>query len=281
MFNELCKINTKPEPFQYYTAEDLWTDEHTSKKMLEFHLDQSINASSRSVNFINQSVSWMVDYFGLNSSSDLLDLGCGPGLYTNRFAQKGINVTGVDFSKRSLEYARKTAYNNNLNVNYIAKNYLDFETDKKFDLITIIMCDYSALSPNQRKIMLEKFKYMLKPNGKVLLDVYSLNYYNQKSETFTYEFNHMDGFWSPEDYYCFINNYKYDNIKVTLDKYTIIEKNRTRVVYNWLQCFTLESLKKEFEENNLVVEKAYSDVSGREFDPGSLEFAVIAGKEQN
>lgn len=281
MFNELCKITTKPEPFQYYTAEDLWTDEHTSKRMLEFHLDQSVDASSRSVNFINQSVSWIVDYFGLNSSSDLLDLGCGPGLYTNRFAQKGINVTGVDFSKRSLEYARKTAYNYNLNVNYIAKNYLDFETNKKFDLITIIMCDYSALSPNQRKTMLEKFKYMLKPNGKVLLDVYSLNYFNQKDETSTYEFNHMDGFWSPEDYYCFINTFKYYDIKVTLDKYTIIEKNRTRVVYNWLQCFTLESLKKEFEENNLVVEKAFSDVSGREFDTGSIEFAVIAGKEQN
>lgn len=204
------------------------------EKMLEYHLDESVDASSRSLNFINQSVSWIVNYFGLNSNSDLLDLGCRPGLYTNRFAQKGINVTGVDFSNRSLEYARKSAYNYNLNVNYIANNYLDFEADKKFDLITIIMCDYSALSPNQRKILLEKFKYMLKSNGKVLLDVYSLNYFNQKDETSAYEFNHMDGFWSPEDYY-------------------------------------------EFEENNLVVEKAFSDVSGREFDPGSPEFAVIAG----
>ncbi|MFX4263632.1 hypothetical protein ACOBQJ_15710 [Pelotomaculum propionicicum] len=101
MFNELCKINAKPEPFQYYTAEDLWTDGHTSKKMLEFHLDESVDASSRSMNFIEQSVSWIVDYFNLNSSSDLLDLGCGPGLYTNRLAQKGINVTG-EFEENNL-----------------------------------------------------------------------------------------------------------------------------------------------------------------------------------
>ncbi len=279
MFIRLNEINTKPEPFHYYTAGDLWTDEHTSKKMLEFHLDQSVDVSSRNINFINRSVSWIVDYFNLNAGSDLLDFGCGPGLYTNRFAQKGISVTGVDFSEKSLEYARKTANNNNLNVDYIADNYLDFETDKKFDLITMIMCDYSSLSPNQRKIMLEKIKYMLKSNGKVLLDVYSLNYFNLKDETSTYEFNHMDGFWSAEDYYCFINTFKYYDLNVTLDKYTIIEKNRTRVVYNWLQCFTLESLKKEFEENNLVVEKVYTDVSGRKFDPGSLEFAVIAGRK--
>jgi 2-polyprenyl-3-methyl-5-hydroxy-6-metoxy-1,4-benzoquinol methylase len=279
MFGKLSEINTKPEPFQYYTAEDLWTDEHTSKKMLEFHLDGLVDVSSRNINFINRSVSWIVDHFNLNAGSYLLDLGCGPGLYTNRFAQKGINVIGVDFSERSLEYARRTANNNNLNVDYIADNYLDFETDKKFDLITIIMCDYSALSPNQRKIMLEKFKYMLKPNGKVLLDVHSLNYFNQKVEFSTCEFNHMDGFWSPEDYYCFINTFKYYDLNVTLDKYTIIEKDRTRVVYNWLQCFTLESLEKEFEENNLAFEKAYSNVAGGEYDPGSLEFAVIAGKE--
>jgi len=26
MFAELEKINSRPEPFQYYTAEELWTD---------------------------------------------------------------------------------------------------------------------------------------------------------------------------------------------------------------------------------------------------------------
>jgi hypothetical protein len=34
MFKELERINERPEPFQFYTASDLWTDEHTSKQML-------------------------------------------------------------------------------------------------------------------------------------------------------------------------------------------------------------------------------------------------------
>jgi hypothetical protein len=39
MFEELDKINSCPTPFQFYTAEELWAEENTSKKMLEYHLE--------------------------------------------------------------------------------------------------------------------------------------------------------------------------------------------------------------------------------------------------
>ena len=106
--------------------------------------------------------------------------------------------------------------------------------------------------------------------------MYSLNFFNQKDELSTYELNYLDNFWSPDDNYCFINSIKYDDVKVTLDKYTIIEKNRKRVVYNWLQYFSVESLKKEFEENDLIIDDIYSDVSGNDYNSESLEFAVVA-----
>ena len=280
MYKQLKEINKRPEPFQFYTAEELWADEYTSKKMLEYHLNESIDVSSRNIKFINQSVNWITNRFNLNSNSDIIDFGCGPGLYTNRFAEKGIKVTGIDFSKRSIEYAKQIALNSDLNVTYIHKNYLDFKTDKKYDLITMIMCDFCALSPNQRKILLGKFTNLLKPNGKVLLDVYSLNYFIQKDELSTYELNQLNNFWSPDDYYCFINSFKYNDIKVTLDKYTIIEKKRIRIVYNWLQYFSLESLKKELEENNFIIDNTYSDVTGKDYNSKSLEFAVVSGKKQ-
>jgi hypothetical protein len=34
MFEELEKISSRPRPFEFYTASDLWTDEHTSEQML-------------------------------------------------------------------------------------------------------------------------------------------------------------------------------------------------------------------------------------------------------
>lgn len=278
MFKELKEINSRPAPFQFYTADELWTNEHTSKQMLDYHLNESIDLSSRNLNFIEQSVEWIVSRFGVNKNTEIADFGCGPGLYTTRLADRDGSVTGIDFSESSLEYAKKVAAQKGLNINYVHTNYLDFESTHRFDLLTMIMCDFCVLSPEQRKIMLSKFSSLLKPGGSVLLDVYSLNHFNQIEESATYERNQLNGFWSSQDYYCFVNTFKYEKEKVTLDKYTIIEELQTRIVYNWLQYFSKESLTEEFEKNGFQVEDFYSDVSGTAFDANSLEFVLVAKK---
>ena len=281
MFELLKEINARPEPFQYYMAEALWTDEHTSKKMLEYHLNESVNVSSRKGEFIQRSVEWIASHFNVNSQTSIADFGCGPGLYTTRLAEKGVDVTGIDFSERSIRYATQTAAQKGLHIHYVRQNYLEFETDKQFDLILMIMCDFCALSPAQRQTMIHKFSKLLKPRGSVLLDVYSLASFDQRKEVATYKHNLLDGFWSQEDYYGFLNTFKYDKEKVVLDKYTIIEQARTRVVYNWLQYFSRDAIAREFEENGMKVEEFYSDVAGAPFRPNTPEFAVVARKNSS
>ncbi|MBW7992020.1 MAG: class I SAM-dependent methyltransferase [Planctomycetes bacterium] len=276
MFQELKEINSRPTPFQFYTADELWTDEHTSKQMLEYHLNESIDVSSRNKSFIDCSVEWIVSRFGVDESMKIADFGCGPGLYTTRLAERGAIVTGIDFSENSLRHAKQVAEEKGLNINYVLTNYLDFDTTDRFDLITMIMCDYCALSPEQRKKLLSHFRSLLKPEGSVLLDVYSLNSFNQKEESTSYELNHLNSFWSPDDYYCFVNTFKYDSEQVILDKYTIIEKARKRVVYNWLQYFSEDSLRNEFEGNDFKIEALYSDVAGKAITSDSTEIAIVA-----
>jgi hypothetical protein len=75
MFDILKNINARPAPFQFYTAAELWTDEHTSKKMLEYHLDESVDLSSRSKDFINHSMNWMVSRFGISVNTRIADFG--------------------------------------------------------------------------------------------------------------------------------------------------------------------------------------------------------------
>lgn len=278
MFDELEQINKRPEPFEFYTASDLWTDEHTSSQMLAYHLNKEIDVSSRNEKFIDKSVNWIISRFKITTGTKIADFGCGPGLYTTRLAHKGADVTGIDFSGRSIQYAKDTAAREGLNTRYVNQNYLEFETDMRFDLIIMIMCDFCALSPDQRKTLLWKFRTLLNPGGAVLLDVYSMKAFEERSETSIYEINWLDNFWSPDKYYCFLNTFKYEREKVILDKYTIIEADRTRNVYNWLQHYNPEDLEKEFMECSLKVEEFYSDVAGSPFSPETTEFAVVARK---
>jgi cyclopropane fatty-acyl-phospholipid synthase-like methyltransferase len=279
MFNQLSDINKKPEPFEFYTAAELWTEEHTSHRMLEYHLNKSVDAASRNHDFIDRSSEWIISNFKLNNGSKVIDFGCGPGLYTSRLAESGAIVTGIDFSVRSIEYARKEALENNLKINYIMADYLEHETDERYDLIIMIMCDFCALSFSQRKRLLSKFSRLLRPEGSILLDVYSFNYFGSIKEQAVYGFNMMDNFWSADDYYCFLNTFRYADEKLILDKYAIYDKKGMRLVYNWLQCFNEQTIRKEFEENSLVITDFYSNVSGDSFSAESGEFAIVARKK--
>ena len=278
MYLQLKEINRRPALFEHYTAAELWTDEHTSSKMLDHHLNGSSDISSRNTEFIEKSVSWIVRRFGLAENKSVAYFGCGPGLYTARLAASGADITGIDFSERSLRYAREHAQSNGMSIDYVCSNYLDFESDKRFDLITLIMCDFCALSPDQRRALLDKFLVHLKEGGAVLLDVYSLRAFNAREERATYAHNLLDGFWSSAPYFGFLNTFKYESENVVLDKYTIIEEQRVRVIYNWLQYFSVEALSAELEDRGFVVTDVVGDVAGAAVDPEADEFAIVAQK---
>ena len=277
MFAALEDINSRPAPFAHLTVSDLWTDAHTSAQMLTYHLDPDIDLSSRHASFIERSVDWIVSRFDVAAGTRIIDFGCGPGLYASRLAKARAAVTGVDFSARSIAYAREIAARDGLAVDYRHQDYLTFQSDARFDLILLIFCDFCALSPDQRRHMLQTFRSLLAPDGHILLDVHSLSLFDQRTESASYELNGLNGFWSPNPYYSFLNAFKYEDEKLLLDKYTIVERDRTRTVYNWLQCFSPESLAAELNAAGLAVDALHGNVAGAPYDPQATEFAVIAG----
>lgn len=279
MFDELARINARPKPFEFSTTRELWTDEHTSARMLAYHLDGDVDLSSRNSRFLDRSADWIASRFALGPGVAVIDFGCGPGLYAQRLARHNAEVAGIDFSKRSLAYARSAAARERLPIDYIQADYLTFKTDKTFDLAYIIMCDFCAIGPAQRKKLLDIFHAILKPGGSVLLDAYSRHAFEARKEAASCAADMLDGFWSPERYYCFLNTFKYEQELLILDKYTIIEKTRTRTVYNWMQCFTPDTLEHEFTASGFTITDFHADVAGSPFVPGAQEFAVVARKK--
>ncbi len=123
-----------------------WDDEHISKHMLEAHLNPNSDGASRRHSFIQQSADWIAEYCNRGNGKGLLDLGCGPGIYSELLADKGFYVTGIDLSKSSIEYAKRQAAERQKDIQYRCQDYRD-----EFDVVILIYCDFGVLSPQSRQ----------------------------------------------------------------------------------------------------------------------------------
>ena len=280
LFAALERINERPALYSRYTADALWTSPDISEMLLRFHLDGEVDVASRRTGFIEASADWIAATFGLAPGRRVIDLGCGPGLYTNRLARTGASVSGVDFSARSIEHARAAAAGEGLTVEYLLGDYLAIDLEPGYDLALMIMCDYCALSPSQRRRLLERVGEILAPGGAFLFDVYSLAAFETWEEQVAYGPGLMDGFWSAQPYYGFLNTFRYEAERVVLEKYAIVEAAGMREYLNWFAHYDVASLTAEVEAVGLQVSAVHGDVAGAAFDANTPEFAVEVQQPQ-
>jgi SAM-dependent methyltransferase len=275
LFAFLSEQSRRPPLFSAYTAEDLWTDPHVAEQMLSFHLDPDQDLASRNHAFIERSIQWLAETFELSSGKRVLDLGCGPGLYANGMAEIGASVTGVDFSKNSLAYARTVAADRGLKVDYHQANYLSIELDELFDLVLLIFGDFCPLGPEQRRRLLDNVRGWLAPGGRFVFDVSSKALFDGVEESASYEAEPEGGFWSPGPHFAFTHRFKYPADMAYLDRYVVVEADRQRELFNWIQCYDRARLEAELDSAGWVVESTFGDVSGGRFDPKNDFFAVV------
>ena len=148
----------------------IWTDEHISQKLLELHLNPNIDSASRSQKSIDKTLEFILS-FCKDAPMEILDLGCGPGIYLERLAGKGHTCTGIDFSANSIGYARNQAEGKGLEISYMNQDYLELDFENQFDLILLIYTDIGVLLPEERTKLLKRVHRSLKPGGTFIFDV--------------------------------------------------------------------------------------------------------------
>lgn len=279
MFKQLKSIINKPSVFESYTTDILWTKPHIAKNMLEAHLDQSHDAASRNKDFIKKSVCFIEDTFEISTGKAVIDFGCGPGFYTTAFAELGAKVRGIDFSKNSLDYANKIADENSLDISYEQCDYLKYKADRKYDLATLIYCDYCVLDLPKRKIFLKVIHDSLKEDGYFFFDVSSKFAFDQLDESQDFSYSETSGFFTENPHFTFTNKYIYPESLVGLTHFAIFEESETWNIYNWHQYFTLDSIKNELEQNGFIIESYYGNVAGEAFDSKCDVIALVCKKK--
>ncbi|PKQ64895.1 hypothetical protein BZG02_03325 [Labilibaculum filiforme] len=277
-FSLLESITKKPKLFAKDDG-DFWQDPYISEHLLNAHLDDESDQGSRKYQDILQSVLWLCEYLKLPEDSKLLDLGCGPGLYSENFYGQGFDVTGIDFSQSSIDYAKEQAEGFPYRINYICQNYLEIDYHEEFDVITLIYGDLCVLSHTDRNLLLQKVKKALKPGGYLIFDVFTKHYFESKEPDQSWYISKEDGFWSEEEHLLLQSRYKYKKDKVRLDKYTLILKNGTVRTHNiWKHYFSLKRSISMMEKNGFSVKDYWSDLKGKAFEKNSQWIGMIAQK---
>ncbi len=273
MYNQI-RVAVKLPALYEKTEVPFWDDEHISGQMLKAHLDPDFEGASRKKDFIDQSAAWIGEIAPPREHNRLLDIGCGPGLYAERFEKIGYQVTGVDFSRRSIDYAVASAARQGKAITYHCLDYLKMNLEKKFDLVTMIYCDYGALSDEDRRTVLANVRRHLRPGGKFLFDVFSIAHLENFSECQTWEINENGGFWRKNGYIALNRKLRYKD-RVTLEQITIIDGGEPVNYYLWNTHFTAELLAREAEEAGFRVLDFYGDVKGTPYGSATDTLAVL------
>lgn len=268
MFTDLQEYLKRPALFER-TEEKFWNYPHISAQMLQYHLNPNTDAASRKPEFIKCCAEW-ISSLPLPEGASLLDIGCGPGLYTKQFAERGLRVTGLDFSESSIKHARTY----DPKSEYIMQDYLEMNFSNAFDVITLIYCDYPALIPEERNELLRRVYRALKPNGLFVFDVFTSLSHAGRRENKSWAMYPNGGFWSAKPHICLGAGYFYGET-VAVDRTVVIEDQAVRCYNIWDACFNKESLLAEVSPAGFSELGFYSDATGTPYSDESPTICAV------
>lgn len=255
-----------------------WTDPHISQGLLETHLNPDVEAASRKPEFIDASIDWLLSQLNLAPGAAWLDIGCGPGLYTSRLARRGLRVTGMDFSERSLAYAREYAAEHDLDVAYRYQNYLTLEDTDQYDIVSLIYGDFCPLPPAERATLLERIHRALKPGGRFVFDVTTPLHHIRHIPAVNWYASAGAGFWHSGPHLVLEQGLVYPDDMFLSQIIVIVPDGSYKVYRFWFQDYTPERIAAELAAGGFVVQMQWGALTGAPYKPRSSEWIAIVAE---
>jgi SAM-dependent methyltransferase len=151
-----------------------WDDPAFSARMLREHLSQQHDAASRRFAMVDRHVRWLADRLP-REGARILDLGCGPGLYTSRLARLGHRCVGIDFSPALVEHARQEALRNGLACEYRQQDLRAGAFGEAFDLVLLCNGELNVFRPEEAAAILREAHHSLAAAGQIVLEVHTFD----------------------------------------------------------------------------------------------------------
>lgn len=253
-----------------------WDDPHISSQMMAFHLDPHLEAASKRHPTIDAECAYLAKALDLKSGKTLVDLGCGPGLYLERWVNTGASLVGVDLSPLAIATARQRL---SAPIRWINADYRHLPTDVMADVMTLIYYDFTALPVHEQIPLLQTLVKHLNPGGCLALDVMTPN--QTVSESVSVKLR-LGGFWSATQHLEIHQVFIHEAPLVIIDQYTLVDPQaHIESIRIQNRLLTKEELEAMLKAAGLTPVHWYSDLSGTPFDQNSKTLAVIATKSHS
>ena len=253
-----------------------WNDPDFSRRMLREHLSQAHDAASRRSIIIDEHVEWIHRLVLNNRSSRVLDLGCGPGLYSSRLAQRGHTCVGLDFGPASIEYAREAAKQADLRCSYRLEDIRKADFGSGFNLVMFIYGEFNVFKPQDSELILQKSHTALQPGASLLLEVHSFDVVHRMGIQPSTWYSADTGLFSDRPHFCLQENFWDEAQSVATLRYWIVDAQTAQVTRyaSSTQAYTRDQYLNILKAGGFRDIEIYPSLSG-EVDPTQSDFFVI------
>jgi SAM-dependent methyltransferase len=227
-------VDRTPEPAPWSEGDNIpWDDPGFSERMLAEHLSQEHDLASRRSDTIAQHVEWIFSEVLSSQPAKLLDLACGPGLYTIRLARIGCECIGIDFSPASIRHARDiAAAEADLSCTYQQADVRDGPFGEGFDLVMMLYGQFNVFQRGRGVEILSKAHGALKPGGSLILEIQSLEQIRQGGEKAPSWYSAQSGLFSDAPHLVLQENFWHADVGASTTRFMTID-GQTGTVSNY------------------------------------------------
>ena len=245
-------ISRMPNPIPWSGGDNIpRNDPSFSERMLKEHLTQEHDLASRRFEKIDQYVDWIHIYvFNQNLPGRLLDLCCGPGLYASRLAQLGYQVTGIDCSPASIEYAREQAEKADLPCEFIQADIREADYGNGYQEAMLIYGELNVFHPADIQKILNKIYQSLNHKGYLILEPHTFETIKKMGLSPASWYTSQGGLFSEEPHIVLEEHFWDEESRAATNRMIVIEA-RTKTVTCYaqsMQAYTDEEYRKVLED---------------------------------
>jgi SAM-dependent methyltransferase len=219
-----------------------WDEPAFSQRMLAEHLSQDHDMASRTADKIDAQVRWLHEVILGGHSARILDLACGPGLYTERLTALGHTCRAIDFSPASIEYARSHAARPD-QCEFVLGDLRFADLGGDYDLAIMIYGEFNAFAPSEAETLLARTHRALRPGATIVIEAHTPEQIERTGTAQGSWYGEPSGLFSDRPHLCLMTNQWHSEQSVAETTFFIIDAATAEMTVhrNTLQGYSLDA----------------------------------------